>query len=207
MSLHERGFMLKSYLASRDKQPVANALHGLTTKRYYHKGEKVRFVIIILVCLSLIVTGCSLGVSEKKDVKMPSGSTSQSAEDVMNTFVTAFKNMDFEAMESLMTGAAKEEFKKAAAMGFPLMDPEIVPEMPAEMRQMVEQTVLEYFSRLEVVSSKYVGDEFHFKLGGPPPEMPEISGMEISEVSASNEIIKMRKENGVWRIYDSETLD
>lgn len=200
--------MPKSYLASRDKQPFANAIHGLSTKRYYHKGEKMRiFLIMSLVCLPLIVNGCSLGVSEKKDVEMPSGSTSQSAEDVMNTFVKAFKNMDFEAMGSLMTGTAKEEFEKAAVMGFPLMDPEIVPEMPAEMRQMVEQTVLEHFSRLEVVSSKYVGDEFHFKMGGPPPEMPEISGMEISKVSASNEIIKMRKENGVWRIYDSETLD
>ena len=167
----------------------------------------MRFLIVSLVCLPMLVNGYSLGVTEKKDVKIPTESTSQSAEDVMNTFVTAFKNMDFEAMEPLMTGTAKEEFKKAAAMGFPLMAPEIVPDMPAEMRQMVEQTVLEHFSRLEVVSSKYVGDEFHFKMGGPPPEMPEISGMEISKVSASNEIIKMRKENGVWRIYDSETLD
>lgn len=167
----------------------------------------MRILIVSLICLPLLVIGCSLGVSEKKDVKISTESASQSAEDVMNTFVKAFKNMDFEAMGSLMTGTAKEEFEKAAVMGFPLMDPQIVPEMPAEIRQMVEQTVLEHFSRLEVVSSKYVGDEFHFKMGGPPPEMPEISGMAISKVSASNEIIKMRKENGVWRIYDSETLD
>ena len=158
----------------------------------------MRFVIVILVCFPLFVTGCSLGVSEKKDVKMPPGSVSQSAEDVMNTFVKAFKNMDFEAMSALTTGTAKEEF---ASIGFPLME-----DVPVEMRQMVEQTVLEYFSRLEVVSSKYVGDEFHFKLGGPPPEVPEIQGVEVSIV-APNAIFKMRKENGVWRICDHETLD
>ena len=162
----------------------------------------MRFVIVILVCLSLIVTGCSLGVSEKKDVKMPPGSTSQSAEDVMNTFVEAFKNLNFEAMGSLMTGIAKEGFEEAAAMGFPLMDPEAPKDMPVEMRQLAEQIALEHLSRLEVVSSKYVGDKFHFELGAPPPKIPG-----VSQVNAPNEIYKMRKENGVWRIYDNETLE
>ncbi len=130
----------------------------------------------------------------------------QSAEDVMSTFVKAFKIMDFEAMAPLMTGVAKERFNEAAAMGFPLMAPENAPDMPAEMRQVVEQTVLEHFSRLEVVSSKYVDDEFHFELGVPTPEIPEIAGIEISEVIAPNTLFKMRKENGAWRIYDNETL-
>ena len=124
------------------------------------------------------------------------------AKEVMYTFVKAFKIMDFEAMDPLMTGVAKERFNEAAAMGFPLMAPENAPDMPAEMRQVVEQTVLEHFSRLEVVSSKYVGDEFLFGLGAPPPKIPG-----VSKVNAPNEIYKMRKENGVWRIYDSETSD
>ena len=128
--------------------------------------------------------------------------TEHTAEDVMNTFVKAFKIMDFEAMDPLMTGVAKERFNEAAAMGFPLMAPENAPDMPAEMRQVVEQTVLEHFSRLEVVSSKYVGDEFLFGLGAPPPKIPG-----VSKVNAPNKIYKMRKENGVWRIYDSETSD
>ena len=126
----------------------------------------------------------------------------QTAKHVMSTFVKAFKIMDFEAMAPLMTGVAKERFNEAAAMGFPLMAPENAPDMPAEMRQVVEQTVLEHFSRLEVVSSKYVGDEFLFGLGAPPPKIPG-----VSKVNAPNEIYKMRKENGVWRIYDSETSD
>ena len=74
--------------------------------------------------------------------------------------------------------------------------------MPVEMRQLAEQIALEHLSRLEVVSSKYVGDEFHFELGAPPPKIPG-----VSQVNAPNEIYKMRKENGVWRIYDNETLE
>ena len=134
--------------------------------------------------------------------------TEHTAEDVMNTFVEAFKNLNFEAMSLLTTGAAKEEF---GSMGFPLINPEELKDFPAEMRQMVEhmseKIVREFVSRLEVVDSDYVGDEFQFELGGPIPEMPEIPGMELSEVHAPNEIYKMRKENGVWRIYDNETLE
>ena len=134
-----------------------------------------------------------------------------SAEEVMNTFVQAFKTLDFETMGSLMTGNAKEGHEETAAMNFPLIDPQELKDFPAEMRRMVEQMsekiFLEFVSRLEVVNSEYVGDEFHFELGGRPPEVPETPGLEISLVSAPNELYKMRKENGVWRVYDSETLD
>ena len=133
-------------------------------------------------------------------------STMQSAEDVMNAFVDAFKNLDFEAMGLLMTGSLEEGFKKAESMGFPLMDPEESENLPAEVRLGLEKMVIEHFSRLTVVNSGYVGDEFHFELGGPPPEL-EIPGMVISNLDAPNELYKMRKENGLWRIYGSETLD
>ena len=134
------------------------------------------------------------------------GQIEQAAEEVMNTFVEVFKSLNFEAMGALMTGIAKEEFDKAAAMGFALINPEALKDMPVEMRQLAEQVALEYLSRLDVITSEYVGDEFHFELGAPPPEMPEILGMETSKVSAPNEIYKMRKENGAWQIYDSETI-
>ena len=130
----------------------------------------------------------------------------QTAEEVMNAFVEAFKSLNFEAMGALMTGIAKEGFEEFAAMGFPLMDPEELKDSSPEMRQMGEQIFLESISRLEVMNSEYVGDEFHFELGIQPPEVPEIQGMEVSIV-APNTIFKMRKENGVWRIYDSEMLD
>ena len=130
----------------------------------------------------------------------------QSAEEVMNAYVEAFKNLDLEAMSLLMTGSAKEGINKAAARGFPLMDPEETKDLPAEARQMVEQIAIESLSRIRVVSSEYVGDEYDFELGGPPPEV-KIPGIVISEVRAPNELYKMRKEGGVWRIYGNETLD
>ena len=86
------------------------------------------------------------------------------------------------------------------------MDPEESENLPAEVRLGLEKMVSEHFSRLTVVNSGYVGDEFHFELGGPPPEL-EIPGMVISKLDAPNELYKMRKENGLWRIYDNETLD
>ena len=145
------------------------------------------------------------------DTDAPSSITEQSAEDVMNIYIDAFKSLDFEVMGSLMIGVAKDGFEEAAGMGFPLMDPEELKDLPVEMHQMVEQQMrdqmLKHFSGLEIVSSKYVGDEFHFEIGGPPPEILGTPAIVISEVRAPNELYKMRKENGAWRIYESETLN
>ena len=44
---------------------------------------------------------------------------------------------------------------------------------------------------MEVLSSEYVGDEFHFRLRVPGAHPPEVS-------------VKMRKVEGIWRIYDIE---
>ena len=85
--------------------------------------------------------------------------------------------------------------------------------------------------RIEIVSSEYVGGEFHFRLREPelqigefigriiqnlPEEhraaaLAEISGAEMERVAVEMEktpapsdiLIKMRKENGTWRIYES----
>ena len=155
--------------------------------------------------------------------------TEQSAQDVMNVYVNALQNHNFEAMRFLSTGHAKEGLDNAAADGFPIMDlgrpKDLLKDLPVEMREMAEQQIqnaeqqirsaepqlwnmlLKHFSQREVVRSEYVGDEFHFELGGPTPEIPDISGIEVSEVVAPNELYKMRKENGAWRVYDNETLD
>lgn len=157
--------------------------------------------------------------------------TEQSAEDVMNAYVNALRNDDFEAMRFLSIGYLKEGLDIAAAEGFPIMDPDELKapdelkDLPFDMREVAEQQiemaeqqirsaelqlrsmVLKHLSQLEVVRSEYVGDEFHFELGGPTLEIPEIPGIEVSEVVAPNELYKMRKENGAWRVYDNETLD
>ena len=153
----------------------------------------------------------------------------QSAQDVMNAYVDALQNVDFETMRSLSTGHVKEGLDNAAAEGFPIMElgrpKDLLKDLPIEMREMAEQQiqnaeqqvrsaepqmwsiVLKHLSQREVVHSEYVGDEFHFELGGPTPEIPDISGIEVSEVVAPNELYKMRKENGAWRVYGNETLD
>ena len=147
-----------------------------------------------------------------------------SAADVMNAYVNALRDVDFEAMRSLSTGHAKEWLNNDPVMDLSGLRDKLK-DLPVEMREMVEQQiqnaeqqvrsaepqmwsmVFKHLSQLEVVRSEYVGDEFHFELGGPTPEIPEIPGIEVSEVIAPNELYKMRKENGTWQVYDNETLD
>ena len=137
----------------------------------------------------------------------------QLAEDVMNAYVEAFKNVDADAMGSLMTGAAKEEFESAM---LPLLNGELPQEMaevfydmlPAEkademvqrIREMMQPILKQMLGQAEVVSSEHVGDEFHFRIRIPSPEIPGTSGFEMPKIPDS--LHKIRKENGVWRIYD-----
>ncbi len=95
-----------------------------------------------------------------------------SAEDVMNAFVEAFKNLDEETLRSMLTGDAKETFESDFE------------EMPEDMRPQI----LQMLSQTEIVSSEYVGDEFHFRL----------------EVAKMRKVVKMRKVEGIWLIYDAK---
>ena len=96
----------------------------------------------------------------------------QSAEDVMNAFVKALKNVDSEAMRQIVIGRAKEEFGE---------------DVPEDMRAQLSQML----SQVEVLSSQYVGDEFHFRLRVPMADRPEVS-------------VKMRKVGDEWFIYVAE---
>ena len=149
----------------------------------------------------------------------------QLAEDVMNAYVEALRNLDVEGIRSLMIGAAKEAFESDM---LPVIEGELPKEMedmyygvvhdmlPAEKAdEMVEdliQTVKEgmlpilkqMLSSAEVVSSEYVGDEFHFQVRISSPEIPGASGLGIPEMpKMPDQLNKIRKENGVWRIYYS----
>ena len=93
----------------------------------------------------------------------------------MNAFVEAFKNLDSETLRSMLTGDARETFDSNFE------------DVPEEMRPQVRQML----SQMEVLSSEYVGDEFHFRLRMPMAQPPEIS-------------VKMRKVEGVWFIYDNK---
>ena len=109
--------------------------------------------------------------SEPREVS--SAHLEQSAEDVMNAFVEAFKNLDSEIIRSMLTGDAGETF----ASGFE--------DVPEDMRTQISQML----RHMKVLSSEYVGDEFHFRLRVPMSDPPELS-------------VKMRKVEGIWLIYN-----
>ncbi len=138
----------------------------------------------------------------------------QSAEDVMNAYVEAFRNLDADAMRILMTGAAKEEFESAMLpvlngelpqdlvdMYYDVMPADIVDEMLPMLREMMQPILKQMFGQVEIVSSEHVGDEFHFQIRIPSPEVPGASGFEMPKIPDA--LHKMRKENGVWQIFFS----
>ena len=154
--------------------------------------------------------------------------TGLSAEEVMNAYVEAYRNLDLEAMLPYVTGAAREVAKNLMGVFSGELPDELVDiydkiglskEMAEGIIQMIEDMgqnpmVQSMFSQVEVVSSKYVWDEFHFQLGIPLPkiempdisEMPELQGIEMPEMPEHLEMpdttLKMRKEDGAWRIYE-----
>ena len=107
--------------------------------------------------------------------KVSSAPQGQSAEDVMNAFVKAFKNLDAEVMGSMLTEHAKETFEM------------VTENLTEDMRTMLSQIL----RHMKILSSQYVGDEFHFQLRVPGSTPPEVS-------------VKMRKVEGVWLIYEVE---
>ena len=139
------------------------------------------------------------------------------AEDVMNAYVDALRNLDTEGLLSLMTGAAKEEFESEMLPVFNGELPEdfadifygILPEETADgmiqgVKEMMEPVLKQMFGQAEVVSSEYVGDELHFQVRISTPEIPGASELGIPEMpKMPDQLNKIRKENGVWRIYYS----
>ena len=114
-------------------------------------------------------------VQKPEPRQVSSALSDQSAEDVMNAFVKAFKNLDAETLRSMLTGDASETFESDFG------------DVPEDMRTQISQML----SQMEVLSSEYVGDEFHFRLRVPMAPRPEVS-------------VKMRKVEGIWLIYNIE---
>ena len=144
--------------------------------------------------------------------------TGQSAEDVMYAYVEAVKNIDADTMRSLVTGTVKEQFEESVPGEVPPKvefgrvrnetetPDEVVEEMAnKQLQQYLFEPLREMYSRTEVVGGEYVGDEFHFQLRMPAPEIPEMPEVELtfsSPPSPTDTFLKMRKENGAWRIYE-----
>ena len=148
----------------------------------------------------------------------------QSAEDVMNEFVEAWRNADFEAIRQLLTADMRRGLPDDSEIPIEIrevrheVDGVVQATVEEEIRQL-EPEMVEFFrealSQSSVVSSEYVDDEFHFllRMSAPPaPRIPKIPdngerGVEIVDISVSvtpppDSLIKMRKEEGVWRVYE-----
>ena len=142
----------------------------------------------------------------------------QSAEDVMNAFLEALRSLDAERIRTLMTGTAKGKYestillllngelpKETVDMYYSLthdMLPagkadEMLDKMIRGTKEMIRPVLEQTLGQAEIVSSEHVGDELHFRMSIPLPGMSGVSGVEMPDV-----FHKIRKENGVWRIYD-----
>ena len=156
------------------------------------------------------------------DISMLLDDENQLAEDVMNAYLKALRNLDGEGIRTLMTGAAKEEFESEMlpvlngelpqdlvdtyySVAHDMLPAEKADEMAEELIQIVKEGMLlalkQMLSSAEVVSSEHVGDEFHFQIRIPSPEVPGASGFEMPNIPDA--LHKMRKENGVWQIFFS----
>lgn len=140
--------------------------------------------------------------------------TEQSAEEVMNAYLKALRNLDIEGMRSLLVGDARKNLEANVPMLggelpeeilsiFDEAPEEVVELMLPMMREMMPQMLKQMLGQAEIVKSEYVGDEYHFRVRVPPPEIPVPGGFEIPEMLViPDSVLKMRKEDGVWLIYE-----
>ena len=141
------------------------------------------------------------------DTSVSSESTGQSAEDVMYAYLEGWRNLDHKAMGSLMTEQYRRRGHEDPDDGSSINMSDEAPDEVVETSPQLEPTVLERIlegrRQALLVSSEYVGDEFHFRLA----QLPSITdpGMPRCTYTTLYSLIKMRKENGAWRAYDAES--
>ena len=129
------------------------------------------------------------------DTSASSESTGQSAEDVMYAYLKAWRNSDFKVIDSLRTEQYRRSLHDDPGDGGSAGHP-VEPLVVEVIRELQRQTSL--------VSSEYVGNEFHFRLRAPESVLPGISDQIMSRLPPiSYQRVKMRKENGVWGVYDT----
>lgn len=152
----------------------------------------------------------------------------RSAEDVMNAYLEAYKNLDFRAALPLVTGSVREDIESSIPT---LENTRAEIAETAGANQFVGGMLSQMLGRTEIVSSEYVDGEFHFRLREPKLQIGELIGMVVQNLpedhqaaalaeipgaemerlavementpAPSDILIKMRKEDGAWRIYES----
>ena len=141
------------------------------------------------------------------DTFASSESTGQSAEDVMYAYLEAWRKVDFKVMHSLMTEQYRRDGHEDLGDGEATNMSDEAPDKVVETRRQLELVVeelLELRRQSSLVSSEYVGDEFHFRLITPGSELSGTTDQGTPMFTpTSYNVMKMRKENGVWRVYDT----
>ncbi|RKU32371.1 hypothetical protein C6496_24120 [Candidatus Poribacteria bacterium] len=132
------------------------------------------------------------------DTSVSSESTGQSAEDVMYAYLEAWRDFDSKVIYSLLTEQYRRSIRVNSSEGRSINTPDEAPDEVVETRsQMLAEAIRELRKQTSLVSSEYAGDEFHFQLRTPEG----ISDQGLPMVHCPYQQVKMRKENGVWRIY------
>lgn len=149
----------------------------------------------------------------------------QSAEDVMDAYVEAWRNADFEAMRPLLTTDMRRrnshdhdaevsiEIGKVRNEGSDDIPDEVIEAMAVEklkqLKPLLDVSFREIQSQALAINGEYVGDEFHFRLRMPAPKTLDSreQGVEMSFTTPPDTLIKMRREEGVWRVYDGLMLE
>ena len=137
------------------------------------------------------------------DISVSSESTGQSAEDVMSAYLEAWRNSDYEVIDSLRTEQYRHSVRDNSGDGGSInTSDEAHDEVVETGLQMLAEVLRKLRKQTLLVSSEYAGDEFHFRLRIPDSELQGISDqiMPIATCISYHQV-KMRKENGVWRIY------
>ena len=138
----------------------------------------------------------------------------------IGSLVTGAAKQEFESgMLPILNGKVpKKMIDMYNSIAHDILPAEMADEMVADMLQtakkMMRPALRQMYGQAEVVSSEHVGDEFHFRLRVPMPAMPEmpdippVPGLEMPEMPEIPDSItrlrKIRKENGLWRIYDAQ---
>ena len=138
------------------------------------------------------------------DVSASSESIGQFAEDVMYAYLEAYRNSDFKAMRPLMAEMGHEDPGDGGSINMSDEAPDEVVETSHQLEPMLVEAIREIQRQTSIVSSEYVGDEFHFRLRTPGSELPGISDQGTPMFTFTIYLqVKMRKENGVWRVYNT----
>ena len=139
-------------------------------------------------------------------ISVSSESAGGSAEDVMYAYFEAWRHLDHKAMGSVMTEQYRREGHEDPGDGDSINISDEASDKGVKTSRQLEPTVLERIRegrrQALLVSSEYVGDEFHFQLVQLPSITDQVNPTCTSTVYS---LIKMRQENGLWRVYDAMT--